>query len=204
MADEETTEVVAPEVQAGEAPQAVSANAVSATTPPATDLGTSQELARQLEWYKQQYMSALSELQQKEAELESYATQGLSEEEKAAYELEREQERIRQERQQLEMERYAQSLLDYYGQFVPRQAIRGSTPSEWQDSVLRYLHNQVQMLQQKASAPPRPGERAPKVSSGQTAGAPPRKTVFDYTPEELENLMTRLRMGDKVEWPPAE
>lgn len=185
----------------GEAPPPV-APAMSSTFTPDVS-----EYQRQLDWYRSQYQAALDQAKKLQDELDSAQLEGLPEDQRTAYLLEKEREELEQKKQELQAMAYALELRQYYSRFVPEHAIQGSTPAEWQESVLTYLTKENARLRsevEKRTQPPRPGTAAPRIASAKPAGAPSKKTVFDYNPAELDTILSQVLMGQEVDYPPVE
>lgn len=165
---------------------------------PIAESRSDESMRRELEWYKLQHQQAMEAVRDLQRRLEEYETAAMDDEERAKWELQRQQQELEAQRRMLEEAQYAQSLYTYYSRYVPPEAIKGSSPSEWQASVLEYLRQRIAQLQQERDALKRaavPGQNAPRVGTP-GAGAPkPRKSVWELSPEERRALLERAKAG---------
>jgi len=161
-------------------------------------------LQSELDWYQKQYGTSLQRMQEIQTSLDEYETAAMTDDERAAWQLQRERDQLYQQQDQMAQEAYTRDLWYYYQQFVPADQITGQDPTQWQDSVLQYLfgadkrqQQEIQRLQQENQqlrAAVVPGAGAPTVT---TPGAPPSKpTITDLNWEELEALKQQAIEGN--------
>jgi hypothetical protein len=197
-----------------EAPTEAPAAEPEAAAPPPTETpgAPSQELERELSWYRSNYDAILQRQEGLQRQLDEYETAAMSEDERAVWELQREREQLQGQQQEMAEAAYAADLYYYYGQFVPREVIQGQTPTDWQNSVLTHMQAQTQQLQaenQRLTAENTrlkqaavPGQGAPQVTGTQGA-ATGKKPLGEYTWQELEDMKEAAIDGTLREYPAA-
>lgn len=179
-------------------PEEVPTEPVTPVTPVTPTAAPDLQMQQKLAWYEQNYNNLLEQQKVKDEQLRQFETSSMTEDEKARYEIEVGRKEVEQDRQQLAQVTYAQQLYQYYSQFVPPTVVTGASPSDWQHSVLSHLSGENQQLRAqlvKLQEAATPGPHAPKVTKGAPQGASPKRTVFDMTREERDQLAQRASEG---------
>lgn len=185
-----------PELETQEAPEAPETPDVS-PIPARTPQRRQVDPQRELSWLRTEYQKAVAELQKTRKDLQEYEYAALDEGERGQRELEERARELQEQQYALQEAAYAQGLWEFYTGYVPVDAIRGETPTEWQASVLDYLADAVQKLFKENQALKKaavPGRGAPRVPA-QKGGRPPKRSVFAMDWDEIERIREAAESG---------
>lgn len=164
-------------------------------------LQRSEQISRQFEWLNGQMNEVVNANRQMQLKLQEYETAGLDDEERARRDLQAQRQYLEQQQQAMSEQMYRRDLHGYYSQFVPADQITGDDPAQWQDSVLRHLAGRANQYYQQNQAlrkalKTRLSGAAPKVTAPGGGPASPKRSVFDMSFEEREQLFQRALRGE--------
>jgi hypothetical protein len=193
--------------QSTETPSAVEPTTPAAVPQPAPS--QQAQIEARLRWFEQNYDAIAAQARTAQERLQEYETAAMSDGEKAEYELSKREGALQQRERELAELRYAQELHAYYQQFVPPEVVMGASPAEWQHNVLTHFQQRIKALEAentKLRGGARPGVTAPKVpvNGGTTTGVQ-RKTAYQLTAEQREEMLARARRGQlaPADYPPV-
>lgn len=156
-----------------------------------------QDPERELAWLRTQYQGTLNELSKVQKELREYEYAALDDDERGQREYQDRLRQLEEQEMRLQEEAYSQGLWQYYSSLVPSQAIQGSNPVEWQESVMTYFTTEIHRLRQENAAlkkSAKPGATAPSVPRA-GGNKPPKKSMYGMTWEEIEALREGAEYG---------